>query len=155
MNKYQPCSPILVLNPHFRKQFIQIITSRTRPLSTLSSRLQHSTCLCASPSHQTSSPYKTSHLQIADVRQLQHQRRATSQYQGRRFISTTMSSKLVPANPAEVMVIRDVTPHIATLSLPFARHGIFKVGGRATISKYTRPDLRFYTTGQPLTSSDE
>ena len=60
-----------------------------------------------------------------------------------------MSSKLVPANPAEVMVIRDVTPNIATFSLPFARHGIFKVGGRATISKYTRPGPRFNTTGQP------
>ena len=56
-----------------------------------------------------------------------------------------MSSKLVPPNPAEVMVIRDVTPNIATLSVPFARFGIFKVGGRATISKPPAPSLHLFT----------
>lgn len=33
-------------------------------------------------------------------------------------------------------MIRNVTPNISTLSLPFARFGIFKVGGRATIGTY-------------------
>lgn len=44
-----------------------------------------------------------------------------------------MSSKLIPSNPSEVMVIRNVTPNIVTLSVPFSRFGVLKVGGRATI----------------------
>jgi hypothetical protein len=44
-----------------------------------------------------------------------------------------MSSKLVPADPEKVMVIRDVVPGITTLSVPFLRVGLMKIGGRATI----------------------
>lgn len=44
-----------------------------------------------------------------------------------------MTSKLIPANPSAVMVIRDVTPNITTLSVPFTRFGLFRVGGRGTI----------------------
>jgi hypothetical protein len=45
-----------------------------------------------------------------------------------------MSSKLVPSDPAKVMVIRDVVrPVITTLSVPFWRFGKIKVGGRGTI----------------------
>jgi hypothetical protein len=44
-----------------------------------------------------------------------------------------MTSKLVPANPSDVMVIRDVTPNITTLSLPFSRFGVARVGGRGTV----------------------
>jgi hypothetical protein len=45
-----------------------------------------------------------------------------------------MSSKLVPSDPAKVMVIRDVVPRvITTLSVPFWRFGKIKVGGRGTI----------------------
>lgn len=45
-----------------------------------------------------------------------------------------MSSKLVPSDPAKVMVIRDVVPKvITTLSVPFWRFGRIKVGGRGTI----------------------
>ncbi|KAH9866623.1 hypothetical protein J1614_008315 [Plenodomus biglobosus] len=45
-----------------------------------------------------------------------------------------MSSKLVPSDPAKVMVIRDVVPNvITTLSLPFSRFGRVKIGGRGTI----------------------
>jgi len=39
----------------------------------------------------------------------------------------------VPANPADVMVIRDLTPNVVTLSVPFARFGTLKVGGRGTL----------------------
>lgn len=46
-----------------------------------------------------------------------------------------MSSKLIPSNPADVMVIRDVTPNIVTLSVPFKRFGTLRVGGRGTIGK--------------------
>ncbi|KAH8662081.1 beta-lactamase-like protein [Xylariales sp. PMI_506] len=52
-----------------------------------------------------------------------------------------MSSKLIPSNPAEVMVIRDVTPNVVTLSVPFARVGIFHIGGRATIVRLTSGSL--------------
>lgn len=44
-----------------------------------------------------------------------------------------MSDKLVPSDPEKVMVIRDVTPNVTTLSVPFLRFGMIKFGGRATI----------------------
>lgn len=50
--------------------------------------------------------------------------------------ANTMTSKLIPSNPEKVMVIRDVVPKtITTLSVPFARFGRIKVGGRGTIGK--------------------
>lgn len=49
-----------------------------------------------------------------------------------------MSSKLIPWNPAEVMVIRNVTPNIATFSVPFARFGSIKIGGRGTLGESSR-----------------
>ncbi|KAI0130204.1 hypothetical protein BJ170DRAFT_681667 [Xylariales sp. AK1849] len=48
-----------------------------------------------------------------------------------------MSSKLIPSNPSEVMVIRDITPNVVTLSVPFARFGVVHVGGRGTIVRLT------------------
>ncbi len=47
-----------------------------------------------------------------------------------------MSSKLVPSNPSDVMVIRDVTPNVVTLSVPFLRFGRIPVGGRGTIGMF-------------------
>jgi hypothetical protein len=44
-----------------------------------------------------------------------------------------MTAKLIPSNPAEVMVIRSITPDIVTLSVPFRRFGRLKIGGRGTI----------------------
>jgi len=44
-----------------------------------------------------------------------------------------MSSKLVPQNAEEVMVIREIAPNVTTLSVPFLRFGRIKFGGRATI----------------------
>jgi hypothetical protein len=46
-----------------------------------------------------------------------------------------MTSKLVPSDPAKVMVIREVIPGITTFSTPFWRFGSIKVGGRGTIGK--------------------
>ena len=46
-----------------------------------------------------------------------------------------MTSKLIPANPSEVTVIRRVTQNITTLSAPFSRFAHFKVGGRGTLGK--------------------
>jgi len=48
---------------------------------------------------------------------------------------STMSSKLVPTHPSEVMVIRNVTPNVVALSVPFARFGVLKVGGRGTVGQ--------------------
>lgn len=41
----------------------------------------------------------------------------------------------MPSDPAEVMVIRNITPNIVTLSIPFERYGLLKFGTRATIGK--------------------
>lgn len=49
--------------------------------------------------------------------------------------NNSMSSKLIPANPADVMVIRDITPNVVTLSVPFKRFGMIPIGGRATIGE--------------------
>jgi hypothetical protein len=46
-----------------------------------------------------------------------------------------MSDKLIPSNPADVMVIRHVTPNIITFSVPFARFGTMKIGGRGTLGE--------------------
>jgi hypothetical protein len=46
-----------------------------------------------------------------------------------------MTSKLIPSNPSEVMVIRKLTENITTLSAPFLRFGHIKVGGRGTLVK--------------------
>lgn len=56
-----------------------------------------------------------------------------------------MSSKLIPANPAEVMVIRNITPNIVTLSVPFKRFGLFDIGGRATIVRLTSGALAVFS----------
>lgn len=49
-----------------------------------------------------------------------------------------MSDKLIPTNPADVMVIRDVTPNVVTFSVPFKRFGVIPVGGRGTVGEFTR-----------------
>lgn len=46
-----------------------------------------------------------------------------------------MASKLFPANPSDVMVIRKITPEITTMSLPFLRFGLLKFGARGTLGK--------------------
>lgn len=56
-----------------------------------------------------------------------------------------MSSKLIPSNPADVMVIRNVTPNIATFSVPFARFGKIKIGGRGTLVKLTSGGLAVFS----------
>ena len=47
-----------------------------------------------------------------------------------------MSEKLVPKNPEEVMVIRDVVPGITTFSVPFLRFGLIKLGGRGSVGTF-------------------
>lgn len=43
-----------------------------------------------------------------------------------------MTSKLIPSNASQSTVIRHVTSNITTLSTPFLRFGLAKVGGRGT-----------------------
>lgn len=45
-------------------------------------------------------------------------------------------AKLFPKNASQVMVIRNVTPDVVTLSLPFARFGRLKFGARGTLGMY-------------------
>jgi len=56
-----------------------------------------------------------------------------------------MTSKLIPKNPAEVMVIRDVTPNIFTCSVPFTRFGLIRVGGRGTVVKLSSGALAVFS----------
>ncbi|ELR04820.1 hypothetical protein VC83_07054 [Pseudogymnoascus destructans] len=56
-----------------------------------------------------------------------------------------MAPKLVPSNPSAVMVIRDITPNITTLSVPFARFGLFRVGGRGTVVRLTSGALSVFS----------
>ncbi|KAB5560205.1 beta-lactamase-like protein [Coniochaeta sp. 2T2.1] len=56
-----------------------------------------------------------------------------------------MSSKLIPSNPDDVMVIRDLTPNVVTLSVPFSRFGKLRVGGRATVVKLTSGNLAVFS----------
>ncbi|KAI9045302.1 uncharacterized protein KD926_008727 [Aspergillus affinis] len=44
-----------------------------------------------------------------------------------------MAPQLFPKNPSESMVIRNVTSDVVTMSLPFARFGRLKFGGRGTL----------------------
>lgn len=53
----------------------------------------------------------------------------------RTHTTDSMSSKLIPANPSDVMVIRDITPNVVTFSVPFARFGRLKIGGRGTLGE--------------------
>lgn len=55
------------------------------------------------------------------------------------------SSKLVPSNPSEVMVIRDVTPNVVTLSVPFLRYGLLAIGGRATVVRLSSGALAVFS----------
>ncbi|KAK2735716.1 hypothetical protein FQN55_001999 [Onygenales sp. PD_40] len=44
-----------------------------------------------------------------------------------------MTSRLVPSRPEDVMVIRKVHSDILTLSVPFYRFGVLRIGGRCTV----------------------
>ncbi|KAF4994346.1 hypothetical protein FGRMN_5854 [Fusarium graminum] len=56
-----------------------------------------------------------------------------------------MSDKLIPSDPDHVMVIRNVTPNIATFSVPFSRFGKVKIGGRGTVVKLTSGGLAVFS----------
>ncbi|KAJ5908153.1 hypothetical protein N7495_000835 [Penicillium taxi] len=53
--------------------------------------------------------------------------------------------QLFPANPSALMVIRSVTPNIITHSLPFARFGIIRFGGRGTLVRLITGTLAVFS----------
>ncbi|KAF9894556.1 hypothetical protein FE257_006441 [Aspergillus nanangensis] len=63
-----------------------------------------------------------------------------------------MSRRLFPTNPSEVMVIRNVTSDVITMSLPFARYGRLKFGGRGTLVKMESGSLAVFS---PVTLTPE
>ncbi|KAL4904538.1 hypothetical protein BDW74DRAFT_26208 [Aspergillus multicolor] len=56
-----------------------------------------------------------------------------------------MAPQLFPSNPDEVMVIRNVTSNIITMSLPFARFGRFKFGGRGTLVRLSSGSIAVFS----------
>ncbi|KAI1825871.1 hypothetical protein F4861DRAFT_500158 [Xylaria intraflava] len=64
----------------------------------------------------------------------------------------TMSDKLIPKNPAAVQVIRNVTPNVVTVSVPFLRFEKIPIGGRATIIKLTSGAIAVFS---PVALTDE
>jgi len=60
-------------------------------------------------------------------------------------MTSTSAAKLIPSDPAKVMVIRDITPNITTLSVPFLRFGHLKIGGRGTIVKLATGSLAVFS----------
>lgn len=56
-----------------------------------------------------------------------------------------MSDKLIPKNPEEVMVIRDLVPGITTFSVPFLRFGLIKFGGRGTVVRLSSGNLAVFS----------
>ncbi|KAJ6107824.1 hypothetical protein N7523_009147 [Penicillium sp. IBT 18751x] len=53
--------------------------------------------------------------------------------------------QLFPSNPSDLMVIRAVTPEIITMSLPFARFGVLRFGGRGTLVKLSTGALAVFS----------
>ncbi|KAF2248411.1 hypothetical protein BU26DRAFT_520092 [Trematosphaeria pertusa] len=64
-----------------------------------------------------------------------------------------MTSKLVPSDPAKVMVIREVVPRtITTFSVPFWRFGRIKIGGRGTVVRMQNGSLAVFS---PVALTDD
>ncbi|KAI1346688.1 hypothetical protein F5Y01DRAFT_297323 [Xylaria sp. FL0043] len=66
--------------------------------------------------------------------------------------TVTMSEKLIPKNPSSVQVIRNVTPNVVTVSVPFLRFEKIPIGGRATIIKLTSGAIAVFS---PVALTDE
>ncbi|KAM4065151.1 nuclear protein Qri2/Nse4 [Hirsutella rhossiliensis] len=56
-----------------------------------------------------------------------------------------MSAELIPSKPDDLMVTRNVTPNIATFSLPFSRFGKIRIGGRGTLVKLSSGALAIFS----------
>lgn len=67
-------------------------------------------------------------------------------------MTSKSAAKLIPSDPAKVMVFRDILPNMTTISSPFARFGLLKVGGRATIIKLQTGALAVFS---PVALTDD
>jgi Domain of unknown function (DUF4336) len=67
-------------------------------------------------------------------------------------MTSKSAAKLIPSDPTKVMVFRDILPNLTTISSPFARFGVFKVGGRATIIKLQTGALAVFS---PVSLTDD
>ncbi|KAI0837965.1 hypothetical protein F5Y06DRAFT_269481 [Hypoxylon sp. FL0890] len=105
-------------------------------------------CESSSRGHLTSADIKYNntllHLRTRNTSHLHTRPRLLSGYK-RQIRHFAMSSKLIPSKPADVAVIRDITPNVVTVSTPFARFGIIRVGGRGTIIRLTSGTLAVYS----------
>ncbi|GAM85485.1 hypothetical protein ANO11243_034920 [Dothideomycetidae sp. 11243] len=63
-----------------------------------------------------------------------------------------LNPPFVPPKPEKVMVIRKVSPEILTCSLPFARFGRIKIGGRGTIVRMANGHLVVFS---PVALTDQ
>ncbi|RAK97336.1 uncharacterized protein BO80DRAFT_389970 [Aspergillus ibericus CBS 121593] len=54
-------------------------------------------------------------------------------------------TELFPGDPSDVMVIRQVTEDITTFSVPFARFGLLKFGGRGTLIRLKTGNLAIFS----------
>ncbi|KAK4199730.1 hypothetical protein QBC40DRAFT_281343 [Triangularia verruculosa] len=61
------------------------------------------------------------------------------------YFYLTMSSSLIPDNPDEVMVIRDLTPNVTIFSVPFLRFGKVPIGGRGTLVRLSSGSLAVFS----------
>jgi Domain of unknown function (DUF4336) len=67
-------------------------------------------------------------------------------------MTSKSAAKLIPSDPSRVMVFRDIYPNLVTLSTPFNRHGVWKVGGRATIVKLQTGSIAVFS---PVALTDD
>jgi hypothetical protein len=67
-------------------------------------------------------------------------------------MTSKSASKLIPSDPSKVMVFRDILPNITTLSVPFKRAGLLKIGGRGTVVKLQTGALAVFS---PVALTDE
>ncbi|KAI9717100.1 MAG: hypothetical protein M1828_007433 [Chrysothrix sp. TS-e1954] len=61
-------------------------------------------------------------------------------------------ARLIPSDPSSVTSIRQITPHIITLSAPFSRFGRIAIGGRATLVRLPSNRLAVFS---PIGLTDE
>ncbi|OBR08827.1 hypothetical protein CH63R_07592 [Colletotrichum higginsianum IMI 349063] len=97
------------------------------------------------PSHQTPNQGQHAALDSPDQQEKEtssHNNPSTSAGQHRK---PAMSQKLIPQNPDDVMVIRDLTPNITTFSVPFSRFGAVKIGGRGTLVRLSSGALAVFS----------
>ncbi|KAI2620523.1 hypothetical protein GGR54DRAFT_103346 [Hypoxylon sp. NC1633] len=123
---------VIINTPSRHTSFVSHIPQHYyQPIYEISSTL-------ASRFTKNNTPYPT-------TRRTLYSRRGLSFGHNRKDPHRTMSSKLVPSNPADVAVIRNITPNLVTISVPFARFGILRVGGRGTIIRLTSGTLAVFS----------